>query len=135
MANEIQLKYKSAITAQESAAITADADSGGVLNVITNTSAGNGGGCHAYQCFVNVTVGPVGGAATARLKYAGAYSDTTPDNFDSGSLSVEIPASATGEFPLGIIYDPDKYSYVKLAAEDYGFTASLVVVPILPEAQ
>jgi hypothetical protein len=36
---------------------------------------------------------------------------------------------------MGIIYDPDKYSYCRLGAENYGFTASLVVVPILPEAQ
>ena len=134
MANEIQLKYGSAITAQASDAITAGTDSAGAKTLITNTSAGNGGGCQGYQCFVNVTAAPTT-EATARLYYAGAYSDTTPDNFDSGSLSVKIPASATGEFSMGIIYDPDKYSYCKIAAEDYGFTASLVVVPILPEAQ
>ena len=135
MANEIQLKYGSAITAQASATISADAMSSGTLTVINNTSSGNGGGCQGYQCFVNVTTAPSGGDATARVYYAGAYSDTTPDNFDNGSLSVEIPDGETGEFPLGIIYDPDKYSYVKLGAEDYGFTASLVVVPILPEVQ
>ena len=134
MANEIQLKYGSAITAQASAAITANAMSGGILTTIVNTPAGNGGGCQAYQVFVNVTSAP-STEATARLYYAGAYSDATPDNFDKGSLSVAIPVSATGEFSMGIIYNPDKYSYCKLSAEDYGFTASLTVVPILPEIQ
>ena len=134
MANEIQTKYGSTITAQASVAITADTDSGGAMTTIDNTPTGNGGGCQEYQCYVNVTAAPAT-EAVARLYYAGAYSSTTPVNFDSGSLSVKIPAAATGEFTLGIIYDPDKYSRVKIAAEDYGFTASLVVVPVLPEVQ
>lgn len=134
MANKIPIIYEASITAQASAAITADTDSGGTLTTIDNSKTGNGKGCHGYKCFVNVTVGPSGGAAIARLKYAGRSSGT-PDKFDSGSLSVEIPAAATGEFELGDIYDPAPVSRCKLAAEDYGFTASLIVVPILPEAQ
>lgn len=134
MANEIQLKYGLYITAQASAAITANTDSAGTLTLITNTSAGNGGGCHAYQCFCVVTAAGGAGEATARLKYAGTYTGT-PDRFDLGSLSCAIPSGGTGTYSMGIIYDPDQYSYVKIAAEDYGFTASLVVVPVLPEAQ
>lgn len=134
MANKIPLIYESAIAAQASAVITADTDSTGALTTIDNSKTGNGAGCHGYKCFVDVTVGPSGGDAVARLKYAGKSSGT-PTKFDSGSLSVTIPSGETGEFELGDIYDPAPASQCKLAAEDYGFTASLIVVPILPEAQ
>lgn len=133
MANKIPIIYESSITAQASAAITADNPSGGAMTTIDNSKTGNGGGCHIYNCFVNVTVGP-SSEAVCRLYYAGATTGT-PANFDDGSLSVKIPASGTGEFKLGPIIMPDELSRVYIAAEDYGFTASLVVVPVLPEAQ
>lgn len=134
MANKIQFIYESAITAQESAAITADTDSTGALTTIDNSKTGNGAGCHIYKCFISVTSAPSGGDALARLKYAGKSSGT-PDKFDDGSLSVKIPDGATGEFELGSVYNPAQFSRCKLAAVDYGFTASLIVVPMLPEAQ
>ena len=133
MSNSIPIIYGSAITAQASAAITADADSGGSLTLIDNTLTGNGGGCHEYQCFVVVSVAP-SADAVCRLYYAATYTGT-PDQYDSGSLSVEIPSGETGTFDLGSIINPAKYSYCKIAAEDAGFTASLIVVPVLPEAQ
>lgn len=134
MPTEIQTKYESSITAQASAAITADADSGGSLTTIDNSSSGNGSGCYAYKCFAVVTTAPSGGDAIARIKYAGI--DTgTPTKFDNGSIGVTIPDGETGTFEIGDIYSPAKYSQVKLAAEDYGFTASLTVVPMLPESQ
>lgn len=134
MPNKVPQIYESSITAQASSAITAGADSAGTLTTIDNSKTGNGGGCHAYKCFVSVTVGPVGGDAIARLKYAGKSSGT-PDKFDDGSLNVKIPSGETGEFELGDIINPAAVSRCKLAAEDYGFTASLIVVPILPEVQ
>lgn len=136
MANEIQLKYGTAITAQASATVPTTGMSTGTTTVLVNTPAGNCAGAQAYQCYLNVTTGPTT-AATARLYCAGTYSDTTPDIFDSGSLSVAVPASTAGvgEIPLGILYDPDKYMVLKLGAESYTFVASLVVVPILAEAQ
>lgn len=133
MSNKIPIIYESSITAQASAAITADADSAGTLTTITNSLTGNGKGCHEYQCFVNVTVAP-SGDATAVLKYAGASSGST-FKFDDGSLTVTIPNGETGEWFLGSIFSPAPVSQCKLAAEDYGFTASLIVVPVLPEAQ
>jgi hypothetical protein len=134
MANELQLKYRSPITAQASATVPTAGMSAGATTVLVNTPEGNCAGAQAYQCYLNVTTGPTT-AATARLYCAGAYSITNPGIFDSGSLSVAVPASTTGEIPLGILYDPDKYMTLKLGAENYGFTASLVVVPILAEAQ
>lgn len=134
MANKIPQIYETSVTVQASAAISAGTDSTGTLTTIDNSKTGNGGGCHLYKCFVSVTVAPSGGDATARLKYAGKSSGT-PDKFDSGSLSVEIPDGETGEFELGDIINPAPVSRCKLAVEDYEFTGSLVVVPILPEIQ
>ena len=134
MPTQIPIVYASPITAQASAAITAGADSAGILTTITNTQAGNGKGCFAYKCFVNVTVAPSGGAAIARVKYAGA-STGTPAKFDSGSIGVSIPNGGTGEFEIGDMINPAPVSQVKLAAENYGFTGSLIVVPMLPESQ
>ncbi len=134
MANKIPIIYESSITAQASITLTADAALSTIGCVtIDNSKTGNGAGCHGYKCFVNVTVHS-GGDAVCRLYYAGA-STGTPAKFDSGSLSVEIPSAETGEFELGDIYNPAELSRVAIAAEDVGFTASLVVVPMLPEAQ
>ncbi|WP_321495647.1 hypothetical protein [uncultured Desulfobacter sp.] len=133
MTTNIPIIYGSEIIAQASAAITADDDSDGVLTTIDNSLSGNGAGCHMYQCFVNVTSGPTSDAV-CRLYYAGARSGT-PSNFDSGSLSVAIPAAGTGDFSLGYLDIPDPVSRCKIAAENYGFTASLIVVPVLPQAQ
>lgn len=133
MATQIPIIYKSDITAQASTSITAGTISTGTLTTIINTIAGNGGGCHAYQVFVSIS-SPPSGNATARIYYAGKQ-NAAPTNFDSGSLSVSIPQGTTGTIEAGIIYAPALYSQVKLGAEDYGFSASLIVVPILPEAQ
>lgn len=133
MATRFPIIYDSVITAQASAAITGDAISAGALTTIDNSKTGNGGGCHLYKCTVNVTVAP-SSDAVCRLYYAGADSGT-PANFDTGSLSVKIPSGGTGDFPLGDIIVPDPVSRVKIGAEDYGFTASLKVRPVLPEGQ
>lgn len=133
MATRIPIIYKNEITAQASASITAGTISTGTLTTITNTITGNGGGCHAYQVFVYVSSAPSGNAI-ARIYYAGKQ-NAAPTNFDSGSLSVSIPQGTTGTVEVGIIYAPALYSQVKVGAKDYGFTASLIVVPILPEAQ
>lgn len=134
MANEIQTKYESSITAQASDIIAAGDPSDATLTTIDNSSSGNGSGCSAYKCFAVVTTAPSGGDAVARVQYAGI--DTgTPSKFDSGSIGVTIPDGETGTFEIGDIYNPAQYSRVRLAAEDYGFTASLIVVPMLPEAQ
>jgi hypothetical protein len=83
---------------------------------------------------VDVTTAPSGGDAIARIKYAGA-STGTPAKFDDGSIGVTIPDGETGEFEIGDIINPAPVCRVKLAAEDYGFTGSLIVSPMLPESQ
>lgn len=132
----IPFVYRSPITAQASAAITTGADSAGAITTIDNTipATSNGRGCNFYTCFVDVTVAPSGGDATARIKSAGRASSGT-FKFDNGSLSVNIPDGETGQFRAGIMVADSPYSQAKLAAEDFGFTGSLIVVPVLPEGQ
>ena len=133
MSNKIPMIYESTIIAQASQTMSAGAENSNTPTTIDNALTGNGKGCQAYHCYVVVTTGATG-AATCRMYYAGSYSGT-PDQYDSGSLSVSIPSGSTGTFKLGTIYNPDQFTRCKIAAEDYGFTASLVVVPVLPEAQ
>jgi len=135
MANKLPIIYESAITAMPSRSLTTSSTlSDTSLVTIDNSLTGNGNGCHAYQCYCLVTTAPSGGNATARLYYSGVHTGT-PTNFDSGSLSVEIPSGETGTFGMGEIIAPDKLSRVQILAESFDFTASLVVVPVLPEAQ
>lgn len=134
MSNKIPLIFESSITAQASAAITSNTDSTGALTTIDNSLTGNGKGCQLFTCFVNVTVAPSGGDAVALVKYAGVSSGTS-FKFDTGSLSVSIPDGETGEWEVGPMMTTAPLSRVKLAAEGYGFTASLIVIPILPQAQ
>lgn len=133
MPNKIPQIYEAQIEAQASAAITVDTDSTGALITIDNSISGDGKGCQKYKCFANVSSAPTGDAV-ARVKYAGAITGT-PDNFDEGTIGAKIPSGQTGVFEIGDIRDPAPVSRCKLAAEAYGFTASLIVIPILPEVQ
>lgn len=136
MANEIPIIFKGAITAQASAAIDVDVDgdSAGALTTIDNSLTGNGKGCHFFTCYINVTVAPSGANAVASVKYAGVSSGTS-FKFDSGSLSKTIPDGETGEWEMGPMMATAPLSQVKLYVEDADITASLIAVPILPQAQ
>lgn len=134
MANEVWKKAKSTITAQASAAITADSLSTGTTTTIDRTSSsGNAEGAFEADIYVDVTVAPSGGAATAEI-YMEASDDNSTFCEDEYCLSVEIPDATTGRFHAGCVELP-KYCNLKIMAVSYGFTASLLVVPELPEVQ
>jgi len=134
MANEIWKKALSTITAQASAAITADALSGGSTTTINRAgSGGNAEGAFEADIYVNVTSGPSGGDATAEI-WMEASDDNSTFCEDEYCLSVKIPSSQTGRFHAGVVELP-KYCNLKIKAVDYGFTASMLAVPQLPEAQ
>ena len=134
MANEVWKKAKSTITAQASAAITADALSTGTTTDIDRTAAsGNAEGAFEADVFVDVTVAPSGGDATAEIWMEASDDDTTYCE-DEYCLSVEVPNGTTGRFHAGRVELP-KYCRLKIKAIDYGFTASLLAVPELPEVQ
>lgn len=126
-------RVASAITAQASAAITADALSGGSQTAVDRASGQNADGADWLDCYVNVTAAPSGGDATCELYMAGytgsAYADDGPDDYGEYALSVKIPNGVTGDFRLGPIFAPPEKAQFKLKAVSYGFTASLIVVP------
>lgn len=134
MANEFFKKARSTVTAQASAAITAGNLSGGSTTTLDRTGAsGNAEGCFEADVYVNVTTGPSGGEATAEI-WMEASTDNSNYCADEYCLSVKIPNGATGYFHAGRVELP-KYCHLLLKAIAYGFTASLLAVPELPEAQ
>ena len=134
MTNENRKKYRSSFTAQASAAITAANFSGG--SQTTMSQAGSGGnceGCWEADIYISVTSAPSGGAATAEI-----WTEESPDNSNfsaaAQALSVSIPNGSTGYFYAGVLSLP-AYCKAKIKAISYGFTASLIAHPYLPEAQ
>ncbi len=128
-------RHGSAVTLQDSAAITAGSLSSGTQTVMDVTAGGNFDGALAAEMYVNVTVGPSGGAATAELYMAASkdgtnYAEEGPDAYGEFALSVKIPTNETGDFRLGVLYDLPQKAKFKLKAVSYGFTASLVGVPV-----
>lgn len=132
MANEIQRKYRTSVTAQASAAITADTDSTGTQTALDNTPTGNGGGCEFLRLMLDVTAAP---SAEAKAEIYMAESDDD-SNYTNYVLikTVTVPA-ATGKHKAGAVFFPAKYTQYKIKAIDYGFTASLAAWPQLPEVQ
>ncbi len=128
-------RHGSAVTLQASAAIAAGTLSNGAQTVMAVTAGGNFDGALAAEMYVNVTAGPSGGAAVAELYMAASkdgtnYAEGGPDAYGEFALSVKIPASATGDFKLGVLYDLPQKAKFKLKAVSYEFTASLVGVPV-----
>ena len=134
MANEIRNKYRSSVTAQASAAISADAYSTGTQDVIdVSASSGDYVGCQALDCYINVTSAP-STAATCELYMEASYDGGSNYADEEYCLSCEVPTS-TGRYHLGLLTGLPGTCKLKIKAIDYGFTASLEVVPILFEVQ
>lgn len=134
MPSEIRNKYRAPVTVQASAAITANAYSGGSQVVIDNTSSGNGGGCNDLELYVNVSAAP-STAATAEVYMQASQDGGTNYAAEAFRGSVAIPVTVTGDYYIGRVTDVPEYCKFKLKALSYGFTASLVAVPVVMEAQ
>ena len=136
MANLVPITYKNAVTAQAAANITAGAFSTGTLTLLDNSIAGNGGGACLYRCFINLTSAPAT-ASSLTVHMASIYTGT-PTLYNNGVLSIVVPSGTSyiGVFPIGDIWYPDKYVYLKLkAGSNAGMNASLIVVPVIAEIQ
>lgn len=134
MANEIRKKFRAAITAQASAAITADAFSGGSETVLDNTYDGGSENClgaEFVELYLNVTSGPTS-AASAEVWAAHSHDGTNYTAYEYVA-SVEVP-TGTGLYFVGYMA-LSSYNKLKIKAIDYGFTAALTAVPVLMEAQ
>ncbi|KAF0235051.1 MAG: hypothetical protein FD177_210 [Desulfovibrionaceae bacterium] len=134
MPSEIRNKYRSPVTVQASNAITANAFSAGTQTVIDNTSSGNGGGCNDLELYANVSAAPAT-AATAELYMQASQDGGTTYSAEVFRGVVAIPVSVTGDYYFGRIMDVPEFCKLKIKAISYGFTASLIAVPVVMEAQ
>lgn len=122
-------RYGSVITAQASAAITADAMSGGSTTAIDKASSSNADGAIWYDCYVNVTSAP-STEATCEM-----YIEGSPDGTNYAAseyaLTCAVPTSAD-RYHLGTLHSVPRKMLATIKAVDYGFTASLEIVPVYP---
>jgi|SRR5690606_16110844 hypothetical protein len=126
---DIKLRTRAAFTAQASAAITADAFSGGSQTDFDTASAGNADGCDHFDVEVDVTAGPSSDAVCEiwceplehdGAGYASAYRIAT--------VPISIVASSAAKYHVPI-YNVPRKGRLKIKALNYGFTASLSVIP------
>ena len=126
MANYYQ-RYTTAVTAQASAAISADSLSTGTKTQISLASGGNADGAYALEFEIDVTSAPTT-AGYAEVWCEPLQHDGVGDSapFRCARVPIQIATSADKylcEFDGGI---PEKANYI-IKAIDYGFTASLSV--------
>lgn len=134
MPTEIHNKALSSITAQASAAITADTFSTGTQTTVNQAGAsGNVEGAFEADLYADVTVAPSGGDCILEA-WVEASRNNTDFSAAEFALTVVVPNGDTGDFHLGIVELPP-YSKIKLKAVDYGVTAVLYAIPRLPESQ
>lgn len=141
MANEIRLKSRATLTAQASGAHTAgtvptDA-TGGTSTTIDNTYDGgseNGLGSHYVNLDLDVTTAPAT-AATADIYYKGSEDGSTWTVWKySHTVGASILTSAA-RYQAGIFELVYQYTQLKVMANSYGFTSTLLATPKLVELQ
>lgn len=120
-------RYGTRITAQASAAITANAFSGGSQTLVDKASGQNGDGAQWFDVYIDVTAAP-STAATCELWISGS-SDGTDESAYEYALSVAVPVTVTDQYRLGVLYGTPQEFYAKIKAISYGFTATLYITP------
>lgn len=122
-------RYGSVITAQASAAISANTMSAGATTAVDKASAGNADGAIWFDCYVNVTAAP-STAATCEM-----YIEGSPDGTNYAAseyaLTCAVP-TATGRYRLGTLHAAPREFLATIKAISYGFTATLEIVPVYP---
>ena len=131
MTNEIRVKRLSEITAQASAAITANTFSGGSQTVI---GPSNAAGAAALDLYLDVTSAP-SSAAYAEISRESSREGTTYAAVEFVMRCPSVITTSAALYYVGRLWDPQAYEKIKVKAVNYGFTASLIAVPILPEVQ
>ena len=131
MANEVKVKSRSSVTVQASAAITAGSYNSSTPTVLSRASSGNADGCWDADIYIDVDAAP-SGAATAEIWMA-ASPDNTNYSAKEYCLSVAVPVTVTGYYHMGTVALP-MYSKLYLKAVTYGFTASLIAIPLCSSA-
>ena len=120
-------RFGTRITAQASAAITADAFSAGTQTLVDKASSGNGDGAQWFDVYADVTAAP-STAASCELWITGS-SDGTDESAYEYALTCAVPTTAD-QYRLGSLHTTPQEFKGKLKAIDYGFTATLYLVPV-----
>lgn len=120
-------RFGSRITAQASAAITADADSSGTQTQIDKASNANADGAQWFDCYVDVTAAP-STEASCELYISGSSNGTDESAYEY-ALTCVVPTVA-GQYRLGALHTTPQEFNAKIKAIDYGFTATLYLVPV-----
>ena len=119
------------LTAQASAAITANTLSTGAATFIDKASGRNADGAQWFDCYVDVTGAPAA-AATCELWISGS-SDGMDESVYEYALSVAIPVivpvTVPDQYRLGVLYGTPREFYAKIKAISNAFIATLYLVP------
>lgn len=135
MANQIYQDWNASITVQAGAAITANNFSSGSQTVIDSTHDGgseNAKGATWIDIWINVTSAPSSEAA------AEIWSEESPDNTNFANAQpslVETVPTSTGYVYMGRHYIQAPYTKLKVKAISYGFTATVIGLPVTIEVQ
>jgi len=122
-------RYGSAITAQASAAITANTMSGGATTVIDKALSGNADGAMWFDCYINVTTAP--STAASCEMYIEGSPDGTNYSASEYALTCSVPVAAD-RYHLGVLHSTPREFLATIKAISFGFTATLEIVPVYP---
>ena len=122
-------RFGTAITAQASAAITANTMSAGATTAIDKAASGNADGAIWFDCFVNVTAAP-STAATCEM-YVEGSPDGTNYAASEYALTCAVPTTAD-RYHLGTLHSTSRKFLATIKAVGFGFTATLELVPVYP---
>ena len=120
-------RYGTRITAQASAAITADADSTGTQTLVDKAAAANGDGAQWFDVYIDVTAAP-SSAASCELYITGSSNGIDESAYEY-ALTCAVPAVAD-QYRLGALFTTPQEFKAKIKAIDYGFTAALYITPV-----
>ena len=121
-------RFGTRITAQASAAITADAYSAGSQTLVDKASGQNGDGAQWFDVYIDVTAAP-STAAYCELWITGSSNGTDESAYEY-ALTTDVPVTATDQYRLGTLFTTPREFKAKLKAVDYGFTATLYMTPV-----
>lgn len=122
-------RFLATFVCQASAAITADAVSGGAATAFDTVAAGNADGCNEAEIEIDVTSAPAT-AARCEVYMQPLEHDGAGNSADKLMGSVAIPTSVDKHIVR--IRDISEKGNIIIKAIDYGFTASASMRGIYP---
>lgn len=132
MANKVERRFLTDVTAQASAAISADAFSAGAQTALSAADSGNADGAQELEFTLDVTAAP---ATAAEAEIYVSHSRNNSDYNAEYLLKTISVATSVDTYDAGVIVFPRQYTKARIKAIDYGFTATLYCTPVVPEVQ